>query len=204
MSRIIHNCEQGSDEWFAVKLGKVSASDFHSVIAKGQGKTRRSYMLRLVSERLTGVAEPTYINQFMENGKELEAYAREYYEAFRGCAVEQVGFIAVNEDVGCSPDGLVGDKGGVEIKCPKPTTHIEYLLRNALPDEYKAQVQGNLWVAERDWWDFVSYCPQVINSPFFCVRIKRDEDYIRKLESEVNQFIADMNALIQEIEERIF
>ncbi|MFA7100682.1 MAG: lambda exonuclease family protein [Bacilli bacterium] len=195
---------QGSDAWFDVKRGKVSASNFADVLAKGQGKTRRAYMLRLVAERLTGQTEPTYTNQFMEDGKEREDEARAYYEGVNDCQVEQVGFIELNEDIGCSPDGLIGEEGGLEIKCPKSTTHIEYILQGVLPSEYRPQVQGNLWVTGRKWWDFVSYDPRVINSPYFCVRVGRDEDCIKNIESEVNRFIEDMQKMIKEIKERTF
>jgi putative phage-type endonuclease len=195
---------QGSDAWFDVKRGKVSASNFADVLAKGQGKTRRAYMLRLVAEKLTGQTEPTYTNQFMEDGKEREDEARAYYEGVNDCQVEQVGFIELNEDIGCSPDGLIGEEGGLEIKCPKSTTHIEYILQGVLPSEYEKQVQGNLWVTGRKWWDFVSYCPQVKSSPYFWVRVKRNEKDIMILQAGVEQFITEMKELIKQIQSKTF
>jgi len=193
---IIHNCEQGSEEWFAVKCGKISASHFGDVLNKKTG--RRTYMLKVLAERMSGESMNGYSNKAMEDGIETEPLAREYYEQLFG-EVQQVGFVELNDYVGCSPDGLIGDDGGMEIKCPYPNTHIDYILKNKLPAVYVPQVQGNMWVTGRKWWDFVSFCPKIKDRPFWYIKVERDEKYIVNLASEVDRFIADM----QELESKI-
>ena len=193
---IIHNCEQGSEEWFAVKCGKISASHFGDVLNKKTG--RRTYMLKVLAERMSGESMNGYSNKAMEDGIETEPLAREYYEQLFG-EVQQVGFVELNDYVGCSPDGLIGDDGGMEIKCPYPNTHIDYILSNKMPAVYIPQVQGNMWVTGRKWWDFVTFCPKIKDRPFWYIKVERDEKYIVNLAGEVDRFIADM----QELESKI-
>ena len=188
----IHKCEQGSDEWFAVKLGKVSASHFSEVLNKKAG--RKTYMYRLLGERLSGESYEGYSNKIIERGTVVEHDARAYYEALHG-KIEQVGFVELNDYVGCSPDGLVGLDGLVEIKCPQPNTHIKYIDKNKMPTEYYAQVQGNLWVTGRKWCDFISFVPQVKSKPFWMIRVQRDEEYIATLAVAVETFISEMKEL---------
>jgi putative phage-type endonuclease len=184
------------DQWLENRLGFVTASKFSDVLAKGQGKTRRSYMLKLAAERITGKPIETYKNDAMERGIELEEQARNEYEFITGNTVELSGFVKIDDDTGCSPDGLVGDKGLVEIKCPLVTTHIEYVLAGKLPPTYKAQVMGQLWVTGREWCDFVSYCPDVKSDKYIMiVRVERDESYIDNLRKEVFDFITDLRVI---------
>jgi len=191
----IINCKQGTDEWWEAKLGRVSASNFSKVLNKKTG--RKAYMLKVAAERLSGVREETYTNQNMENGKILEASAREYYEKKKQCKVDHVGFVIKDEWVGVSPDGLVGVDGDLEIKCPLPSTHIKYIISGCLPAVYVPQVQGQLWVTERKWCDFVSYCPLIKGNPFFCIRVPRDESYIALLEKEVEVFVSELKSMIE-------
>ena len=191
------DCIQGSDEWFAARLGKVSASNFGKVMAGGAGKTRKSYMMKLVAERLTGERQAGFSNENMENGIEREAEAREYYEALNRVTVEQVGFIELNDDVGASPDGLIGDDGGIEIKCPLAATHIETILAKKVPTVYIPQIQGNMWVSERDYWDFVSYHPFVEGYHLWQMRVKRDEEYIKNLAAKVELFVSELKETIE-------
>lgn len=158
-------------------------------------------MLKLAAERLTGLTEPTYTNSYMEDGKELEAEAREAYETITDTVVEQVGFIEYNEDIGASPDGLIKLDGGTEIKCPKATTHIKYLLEDRLPPEYLWQVQGNLFVSGRGWWDFVSYCR---GFPLFIKRVNRDESCINTLKHELDIFVEELKDLVETIKQKGF
>ncbi len=199
----VYDCQQGSPEWYAARLGKVTASCFSDATSSGRGSnpsvTRKNYMLRLVAERMTGLPAESYSNKAMEWGSEAEQDAREYYEALNGCEVRQIGFIERDENVGGSPDGLVGDDGLLEIKCPFPTTHIKYILADKMPAEYVKQVQGNLWVAERKWCDFISYDPRVRQRPYFCKRVYRDEDYIKKLHVGTIMFIDDMKKLLNQL-----
>ena len=192
----IHRCEQLSDEWFAVKLGKVSASHFSDVLNKSTG--RKTYMYRLLAEKLSGEPQETYSNKAMETGTETEPEARTYYEALHG-QIEQVGFVELNDNVGCSPDGLVGLDGLAEIKCPFPSTHIKYIDRGKLPAEYVSQVQGQLWVTGRKWCDFISFVPQIKSKPFWMIRVQRDEKYINVLSLAVETFIGEMKKLEEKV-----
>jgi len=199
--RII-DCEQGSDEWFAVKRGKVSASHFSEVLNKGAG--RGLYMRKLAAERLTGLTEQGYSNKAMEFGVETEAEAKEYYSQSTGIDVELVGFVEVNDWVGCSPDGLIGDDGLIEVKCPLGSTHIDYIIKNKLPAGYVPQVQGQLWVTDRKWCDFVSYVPSMTSKPAHIIRVKREEDYIDELIWKVDKFVEELKKLIAKIEANTF
>ncbi len=185
----IFKCEQGSDEWYAVKLGKVSASHFSEVLNKKTG--RMTYMFRLLGERLSCEAYEAYSNKTMDRGTEVEAEARAYYAALYG-PVEQVGFVQLNDWVGCSPDGLVGSDGLLEIKCPQPNTHLTYIYNDLLPSVYKPQVQGNLWITERKWCDFISFDPRVEVRPFWKHRVFRDEKYINVLSLAVEVFVKEL------------
>ena len=193
MKREILNLEQGTPEWFAVRMGCVTASEFHTVMAAGKAgapsKTRRAYMLKLIGERLTQEPQESYCNVHMERGKVMEAEARELYELVSGLTVEQVGFIKAGDDIGCSPDGMVGADGLQEIKTKLPHLQLEVLLRDEVPAEHMGQCQGALWVAEREWIDFVSYWPKL---PIFIKRVYRDTDYIAKIRSEVDAFLNEM------------
>jgi hypothetical protein len=199
MAPRIISCEQGSPEWFAARLGLPTASEFSTVMAKGKdgGKslTRKTYMLKLAGEILTGEPMESYSNQHMERGKEQEAEAREAYELMRDVDCQKVGFI-VNGDKGCSPDSLIGDDGGLEIKTALPHIQVERLLKGDLPAEHRAQVQGVMWVAERKWLDFVSYCPRL---PLLIVRVPRDDGYIATLAGAVKEFNAELANVVEAI-----
>ena len=199
----MYDCIQGSEEWYAARLGKVTASNFSAATSAGRGsapsKTRKDYMLKLVAERMTELPTESYSNKAMEWGSETEQEAREYYEALNGCEVQQVGFIERDGDTGGSPDGLVGANGMLEIKCPFPTTHIRYILADKMPAEYVKQVQGNLWVAERQWCDFVSFDPRVKQRPYFSARVYRDDDYIKELHIKLVMFIDEMKTMLDSL-----
>lgn len=190
---------QGSPEWLAARCGNATASEFASILAKGQGKMRVSYLRRIVAERLTGKPVETYSNAHMERGILQEADARAEYEAETGNLVQQVGFIKHPElAAGCSPDGLIDADGGGEIKSVIPTVQVETILAGGYPSEHKAQVQGNLWITGRKWWDFVSYCPDMLKPSLriYIFRVQRDEEYIANLEAEVRRFLADADRLV--------
>lgn len=193
----IYRGEQGTDEWRQMRAGIPTASEFATVLAKGRGgaesKTRRTYLLKLAGERLTGEPAESYSNGHMERGKAMEAEARDAYAFMRDADYEQVGFIR-NGNAGCSPDGLIGTDGMVEIKTKLPHLQLEVLLANELPAEHVAQCQGALWIAEREWLDFVSYWPRL---PLFTVRVQRDEAYIARLAEAVAGFNGELNAIVQ-------
>jgi len=196
MSEIVA-CQQGTDEWFASRLGKITASEFANVLCKGAG--RGTYMLRLAAERLTGITQSTFSNSAMEWGTEHEGDAREYYETVGLCEVQQVGFVIFDEWIGGSPDGLVGEDGLLEIKCPNSSTHITNILKDKMPPKYVPQVQGLLWITGREWCDFVSYDPRVTSYSFFCKRIFRDDEKINILSEAANKFKTELQGIIETI-----
>lgn len=184
-------CEQGSPEWFAARLAIPTASNFSAVMAKGEGKTRKAYMLRLLGERFTGTAAETFTNDHMERGKIMEDEARQAYAFLTDAEPLRVGFLR-NGDKGCSPDSLIGARGLLEIKTALPHIQIERIFADKVPSEHLAQVQGAIWVGERDWCDFVSYWPKL---PLFVKRAYRDEEYIKRLDEEVTRFLDEMHEL---------
>ena len=194
----IIDCIQGSDEWWDARLGFVTASNFGKILNKKTG--RKLYMRKLAAERLTGLREESYKNDFMEVGSETEAEARRYYEIANDCEVEQVGFVMRDDSVGGSPDGFIDKDGLLEIKCVISSTHIETILSGKMPSLHIPQVQGLLWVTERKWCDFVSYDSRVISQPMFCVRVERDQDYFIKLAGEVGVFVNELKAMIDKID----
>lgn len=197
---IIHDdIVQGTEAWDLLRLGKATASNFSKILAKGQGKTRKAYMLKLAAERLTGVSQESYNNGNMDWGTEHEDEARRHYEAVMGVEVLQVGFVELNEDVGASPDGLIGEDGGFEGKCPLTTTHLEYIIANKVPSVYFPQIQGSMWVTGRKWWDFVSFDPRMKSNKMFRVRVYRDQNYIDELQYEVEKFVKELKILVEKI-----
>lgn len=183
---------QNSPEWFAARCGLPTASNFSAILAKGEGKTRKSYLNKLAAEIITGEPGESFTTQAMERGREMEAEARDLYEFLTDEPAHPVGFIK-NGNKGASPDRLIGPNGGLEIKTQRGDLLVETLLANKFPSEHKAQVQGNLWVCEREWWDLVVYWPRM---PMFRIRAYRDEAYIANLAAEVERFNADLQETV--------
>jgi len=197
--------EQRSEEWFQARLGKVTASRVADVLAKiksGESASRRNYKIQLVSERLTGEKQETYINQAMQDGIDREAFARDRYVQQFG-EVEEVGFIKhPTLEAGASPDGMVGDDGILEIKCPMGSTHTETLMTQDIPSKYVPQVQFQLLVTGRKWCDFVSYNPMFPEHlQVFVKRVEADPVYQKELESEVKQFLSEVDNVINKLKE---
>ena len=185
------DCQQGSPEWYQCRLGIPTASEFHSVLAKGEGKTRRTYMYKLIGERLTGECQDTFTTVHTERGKIMEAEARSLV-LFDYHDLHMTGFIRRETPfgfVGCSPDALVGDDGLLEIKTKLPHLQIDVLRQDRLPPEHVAQCQGALWVSGRKWIDFVSYWP---NLPIFKKRVEPDLEYFKALEAGLTAFHMEM------------
>lgn len=195
----IHTMQQRTDEWYKVKCGKISASSMSDVLSKGKGITRRNYMLKLIAERLSGIPQETYCNGAMEWGINTEPMARLAYEETTLCAVEEVGFVEQDNFVGCSPDGLIGTDGMLEIKCPTTTTHLEYILSGNGSKDYEIQLQSQLWICQREWTDFVSFDPRVPCKPILITRVGRDEKKIGDIAEGVALFIAEMLELENQI-----
>ncbi len=194
--------EQGTDAWFAARCGVPSGSRFADIMASGKGgapsATRASYLADLAFEAATGIKTEFNTTAAMQHGVDTEPLARAAYEARTGELVDEIGF-CLHDTINCgvSPDGLVGKNGLIEIKCPQPKTHAEYMRRKDAPPAYKWQIQGQLWVMEREWNDFVSYLPTAPeNCRLIIRRVYRDEQAIRLLESEVERFIDELQVEI--------
>jgi putative phage-type endonuclease len=183
------NLEQGSQEWLQSRLGKPTASNFGKLITP-TGKPSTSaegYINELIAQRITGELPEFYTNEAMARGNELEPAAKAMYEFMHGVEVVEVGLCLHDEfECGASPDGLVGDDGGIEIKCPLPHTHVSYLRAGDVPGKYVPQIQGCLWITGREWWDFMSYHPAMED---LIVRVYRDEAYIKKLADAVTSAV---------------
>lgn len=202
--------EQGTPEWFADRLGKVTASRLADVLAKtktGYSATRNNYMTQLVLERVTNSRAEGYTNAAMAWGTEQEPFARAAYEAHTGQMVEEVGFIP-HPDIdgaGASPDGLVGDDGMVEIKCPSSSTALEVWLTHAQGNDpvdakYYAQMQWQMRCADRSWCDYVVFDPRMpAKAQLFIHRVKRNEDFIANAEDEVITFLTELDIKVESL-----
>lgn len=192
---------QGGDEWFTARLGCATASCFADVMAKGEGVVRKKYMRRIVAERLTGKPVETFSNPHLERGTEQEGYARMEYESMTGNLVQEVGFLRHPELMaGASPDGIIDSSGGIEIKSVIPTVQIETIERGAYPVQHKPQIMGSLWISGREWWDFVSYSPDMPEQlRLYIYRVERNEEYIAELEAEVIRFLNEAEEMYQRL-----
>lgn len=193
---IVYEGEQGTLEWLSLRSGVPTASKFSDVMAKGEGKTRKSYMYKLASEVVTGEPLESFKSAAMERGNIMEAEARDWYAFQSNADLHKVCFVR-NGKMGCSPDSMIGKDGLLEIKTHRGDLQIALLLdKQKMPPEHKAQVQGQLMVAEREWCDFVSYWPKL---PPFCIRVYRDESYIATMRTEIARFNEELDALVAKI-----
>jgi len=194
--------EQRTPEWYAARLGKVTASrvaDITSKTKSGYSTSRANYMAELLCERLTGTKADGYVNAAMQWGIDIEPSAREAYQSLLGVLVEETGFVN-HPDItmaGASPDGLIGDVGMVEIKCPTTSVHIDTLMSGVVPSKHMAQIQWQMACTGRNWCDFVSYDPRMPeNMWMFVQRVDRDEAYIEEITKEVNLFLSELDTKI--------
>lgn len=199
MSLEILDVPQNSPEWHAARAGIPTASEFSTVMASGRGggesKTRRTYMLKLAGEIVTGEVQEGFSSAHTERGHEMEPDARNMYALMTDAQPELVGFIR-NGQKGGSPDSLIGDSGLLEIKTKLPHLLIDVLLKDEFPPEHKAQCQGNLWVSEREWIDIAVYWPKL---PLFIKRAYRDEAYIAKLAAAVDAFNSELAEVVEKV-----
>ena len=190
---------QGTPEWHAMRLGKVTASRVADVIAKtksGYSASRDNYMAQLICERLTGTAAESYTNADMEHGVQTEALARAAYEQLRDVLVDEVAFVKHPRILmtGASPDGLVGADGLIEIKCPKTATHLDTLEKQEVPAKYLTQMYWQMACTGRQWCDFVSYDNRLPKGlDVYIERVPRDNEHIAWLETEVEQFLSELD-----------
>lgn len=198
------DAEQGSEEWLAARLGRVTASRVSDVIAKtktGYSTSRAAYMAELICERLTGKQADSFTNDDMRRGTELEPIARAMYEIQTERTVRQVGFVIhpTIDQAGASPDGLVDD-GLLEIKCPRPHIHLDYLEGQSPPAKYLPQMAWQCICTQRGWVDFVSYCEAMPEDlQLFVVRYEPRLDYLKEIEAEVEKFLKETDERMQRI-----
>ena len=195
----IINIDQRSDEWFKLRLGSIGGSSIAEVTAGGTGKTRKTLLYRMAGEILSGQKYNGYQNADMLRGVEQEAEARSLYELVTGTTVQQVGICKESEHTHCSPDGLVGDDGMIEIKCTIPSVHVETIVENVVPAAYRKQIAWSLGITGRAWCDFVSYSPTVSDKPIFIIRLERNEKLISELRIAADTFIAEMLEIVKKI-----
>ena len=196
--------EQRTEEWFAARLGKVTASRVADVLAKiksGESASRKNYKMELVVQRLTNKAGESFTNAAMEWGTEQEPFARMAYEAHTGTFVKEEGFVdhPTIEGFGCSPDGIVGE-GLIEIKCPNTANHIETVLENKAPSKYIPQMQCQMACTGAKFCDFVSFDPRTPDDlQLFVIRVERDDEYIAEMEKEVKLFLQEVDDLHKQL-----
>ena len=199
----IVDCQQGTPEWLAARAGKVTASMISAVLMDPKTAGFRDYQAQLVAEILTGKPQGSdFTNAAMQFGTETEPLARSAYEAHTGLAVEEVGMVIhpTIERAGASLDGLVGDSGLVEIKCPKVATHLAYLIAGIVPTTYKNQMSHQMACTGREWVDFVSFRPDLPeNLQLFVVRYQRDAAKIAEMETAVVSFLAGVDQMIEKL-----
>jgi hypothetical protein len=191
----IFYCEQRSAAWYSVKIGLPSASRFHCILARGEGKTRRAYLYELAAEIITGNPTENFQSFAMARGKEMEDEARAHYALMSNTEPRLVGFIR-NGDMGASPDSLIGEDGMLEIKTQRGDLLIETLLKDEFPLEHRAQTQGNLLVSERDWIDISIYWPGM---PRFIKRAYREPGYLISLQGEIDRFNDELAAIVAKL-----
>ena len=190
----IYNFEQRTEEWYNIRKGKMTASNAEIIIANGKGL--ETYIYNLMAEYYSSAEKENYINADMQRGIDLEPEARLEFEFYTDLDVQEVGFIEYNEFIGVSPDGLVGDDGLIEIKCPNDSIYFKLLLSNNIKPEYIAQMQMQMYVTERQYCYFVSYNPNFEKS-LYIKKINRDEEMIEKLKKGLERG----TQLIKEIKE---
>lgn len=201
--------EQRTDEWFAARAGKVTASRIADVMAKLKtGKpaaSRENYMADLVAERFSGMSGGGFTNTAMQWGTDTEPQARAAYEFETGLSVVETGFVdhpSIGMS-GASPDGLVGDDGLLEIKCPNTATHIETLRGGSIARKYLLQMQWQMACTERQWCDFASYDPRMpIEMQLHVTRVERDDDLIAEIAAEVTAFLNEVEETVIDLRKR--
>jgi len=192
--------EQGTEAWHELRKGKVTASRVADIMAKtktGVSASRGNYLIELALQRVTGNIEPMYTNDAMAWGTATEPQARVAYEVKTGNFVDQIAFVDhfTIEWFGCSPDGLVGNDGLIEIKCPNSATHWATIKDGKPPAKYVIQMQSQMAVTNREWCDFVSFDPRMPErSQLFICRVERDNKMIEEIQSEIVKFLSEVES----------
>lgn len=197
----IHNFEQRTDDWYNIRKGKMTASNADTIIANGKGL--ETYIYNLMAEYYSSAEKENYINADMQRGIDLEPEARLEFEFYTDLDVQEVGFIEYNEFIGVSPDGLIGDDGLIEIKCPNDSVYFKLLLSDNIKPEYIAQMQMQMYITDRQYCYFVSYNPNFEKS-LYIKKINRDEEIIEKLKKGLDkgtQLIKEIKENFRKVEE---
>lgn len=208
MEYLISTHQQGTPAWLQARAGKATGSRAKDILAKiknGEAAARRNYRVQLVTERLTGSPQESgFVSDAMKWGTEQEPFARMAYEAETAHIVQEAGFIYLTDiNAGCSVDGLIGDDGMAEYKCPNSATHIEWMLAGEVPSEHKPQIIHNLWITGRQWCDFASFDPRLPeNLQLFIRRYERNDEEIKAHESAVLEFLAEVDELENRLRKR--
>jgi len=192
----IHNeYAQNSLEWLVARAGIPTASEFHNLLTPKfeirTGEMPKSYLARKLAERWLGGPLPGYTSIDMDLGKILEEEAKPFYELQYGHEITNVGFVTTDDGkIGCSPDGLIGEDGGLELKSPEAHTHVSYLLKGVVPPDYVTQVYGSMYVTDRAWWRFMSYRRRF---PHLMIQVNRDEDIMGTIGECLGEFCAKLD-----------
>ena len=191
----INNVKQGSDEWYKLRYGRLTASDFHTFM--GNSSTRTNLIWKKTAERITNTASDscTFSNYHIERGNEQEPIARNMYEVLTANDVQETGFIVLDDTVGCSPDGLVEKDGLIEIKCKDTHTHLKACVKNYIEPAHKTQIQFSLYVTNRKWCDYVLYNEQFDN-PIHVIKVHRDDEYIKEIIKQIERANNEINEII--------
>ncbi len=193
----IHDVQQGSGPWLALRLGLPTASEFDQLITPlwkiKTGEAPKSYLYQKICEKFMGAFADGGSSFAMQNGSIMEHEAIPWFSFTHELPVQRVGFCTTDDGrIGCSPDGLIGDDGGIEVKCPSPTTHLRYWVEGVLPKEHAAQVHGSMYVTGRKWWYFLSYSRQF---PAVVIRVERDEEIQARIHEALTLFLHDYDQL---------
>ncbi len=200
MPLIEKSFKQRSEQWYQARLGNPGASEFSNIITSEgiPSKSRIDYMYRLAAEKIRGKSDETFQSEAMVNGELKEEEAKKYFELLHNVKIKDVGMVYKNEEklFHASPDGLIGKNQGIEIKCPTAKVHAQYLYEGKLPTKFIPQIQGSLYVCERKYWWFMSYCDSM--KPLL-IRVKRDEIFIKKVAVELKVFCSELKAIVKKI-----
>lgn len=197
--------QQGTQEWFQARIGKVTASRVSDALASPSTAAYSNYLAQIIAERLTGELQEQHVTSAMQWGTDHEPEARAAYQFMSGNIVEDVGFVEhlIIKQSGASPDGLVGDDGQIEIKCPNTNTHIKTLINGVIDKKYRNQMTWQMACTDRKWCDFVSYDPRLPAPHNLCIiRFERDDEDVKKMELGIKDFLAEVSTKIEMLNNR--
>lgn len=193
--------EQGSEEWLLARLGCITMSNADKLLTEGKGVTRNTYIIGVASELITGVPSDRINVWDMERGSLLEPFARQAYEAYKNCQVQQVGLVYLNEKkrISASPDGfIVNQNHGLEIKCQAPKNHMKTIIEAKNPKKFMPQIQGSMWVTGYDKWDYCSFCPEFKAQPLFVMTVERDDKMIAAIEKSALKAVTEVDEYVKQ------